>query len=397
MTNEALHAAAAIHADTVALRRRLHRIPEVGNILPKTRAVVLESLDGLPLEISLHESTSGIVAVLEGKNPGPSIILRGDMDALAMPEDTGLDFASEHDGSMHACGHDLHTAMLVGAARLLSDRRDELSGRVVFMFQPGEEGHFGARLMLEEGLLDTVNPPPDRAFALHVTSLYSSGTVNLRPGPMMAAADKVKITLIGRGGHASAPHNATDPVPVVAEIVLAIEVALTRTVNVWDPAVVTFGQISAGTAYNVIPESATLLGTIRTFSAERHHQVHAMVRQVVAGVAAAHGVEATVDIEVGYPVTVNDAAVAGRVVELAAAVAGADAINVMESPIMGAEDWSYVLQRVPGVMAFLGACPAGVDPESAPPNHSNRVIFDEDAMRIGIALHVSMALDHLRS
>ena len=381
--------------ELVELRRSLHRIPEVGNWLPKTRATVLEALEGLPLEIHLHETTSGIAAVIEGGKPGPTIVLRGDMDALAMPEDTGLDFASDHNGQMHACGHDLHTSMLVGAARMLSAGRSDLAGQVLFMFQPGEEGHFGARFMLEEGLLEHVDPSPSRAFAIHVTSLFEAGTIHLKPGPYMAAADKVTVTVQGRGGHASAPWNAVDPITVAAQIITAAEVALTRTVDVFDPAVLTFAQMEAGTAYNVIPATAMLAGTTRTVSEARREQLHAMIEQVVSGVAAANGVTADVEIERGYPVTINDDVVAAEVTTIATELLGGNQVVQSPTPIMGAEDWSYVLQKVPGVMVFLGACPTDLEPGSAPVNHSNLVRFDEESMASGVALHTAVALDYL--
>jgi amidohydrolase len=381
--------------ELVELRRSLHRIPEVGNRLPKTRATVLEALEGLPLEIHLHETTSGIAAVLEGGKPGPTIVLRGDMDALDMPEDTGLDFASKHDGQMHACGHDLHTSMLVGAARMLSARQSDLAGQVLFMFQPGEEGHFGARFMLEEGLLEQVDPSPSRAFAIHVTSLHEAGTIHLKPGPYMAAADKVKVTVQGKGGHASAPWNAVDPITVAAQIITATEVALTRTVDVFDPAVLTIAQMEAGTAYNVIPATAMLAGTTRTVSEARRDQLHAMIEQVVSGVAAANGVTADVEIERGYPVTINDDVVAAEVTTIATELLGGDRVVQSPTPIMGAEDWSYVLQKVPGVMVFLGSCPTDLEPGSAPVNHSNLVRFDEESMTSGAALHTAVALDYL--
>ena len=381
--------------ELVELRRSLHRIPEVGNRLPKTRATVLEALEGLPLDIHLHETTSGIAAVLQGGKPGPTIVLRGDMDALDMPEDTGLEFASEHEGQMHACGHDLHTSMLVGAVRMLAARQSDLTGQVLFMFQPGEEGHFGARLMLEEGLLEQVDPSPSRAFAIHVTSLHEAGTIHLKPGPYMAAADKVKVTVQGKGGHASAPWNAVDPITVAAQIITATEVALTRTVDVFDPAVLTFAQMEAGTAYNVIPATAMLAGTTRTVSEARRDQLHAMIEQVVSGVAAANGVTADVEIERGYPVTINDDGVATEVTTIATELLGGDRVVQSPTPIMGAEDWSYVLQKVPGVMVFLGSCPTDLEPGSAPVNHSNLVRFDEDSMASGVALHTAVVLDYL--
>lgn len=388
-----LEHARSIHSDTVALRRDLHRHPEVGNHLPMTRERVLTAIGDLGLEIHLHESTSGIVAVLPGGG-GPGIVLRGDMDALPMPEDTGLDFASEHPGVMHACGHDLHTAMLASSARLLSERRDELGGPVVFMFQPGEEGHHGAKFMLDEGLLSVVDPMPTGGFAIHVSSWYGSGTVSHRPGPQMASADTIHVTVRGRGGHASAPFLAADPVPVAAEIVLATETALTRSINPFDPVVVTFAKIVGGTTDNVIPASVEMAGTMRTFSAENRTGVQELIRRVAGNVAAAHGLEADVEFEAGYPVTVNDAGYADFVDGVASALLGPEALTPLEAPIMGAEDWSYVLERIPGVMTFLGACPQGMEPGEAPGNHSNLVVFDEDAMAAGVALYAAVAIAH---
>lgn len=378
----------------VALRRDLHRHPEIGNYLPETRAIVEAAIADLPLDVHRHETTSGIVAVLNGESPGPAIVLRGDMDALRMPEDTGLEFASENEGAMHACGHDLHTAMLVGAAQLLSDRVADLPGPVVFMFQPGEEGHHGARFMLDEGLLSVTPNEPAHAFALHVSTAYPAGTVHLRPGPQMASADEVTIRVDGAGGHASAPYRAIDPVPVAAEIVLAVEVAITRELNVFDPGVVTFGRLTAGTAHNVIPSSAELLGTIRAFSAATRDTIHAMLPRVAASVAAAHRATATVSIDPGYPVTTNDPTIAQLVTDVAGRLLGPSRVSELAHPIMGAEDWSYVLERVPGVMAFLGACPPDLDPATAPANHSNLVVFDEDAMAAGVALHAAVAVSH---
>jgi hippurate hydrolase len=389
-----LEHARSIQPDTVTLRRDLHRRPEVGNHLPVTRERVLASLDGLGLELHLHDTTSGIVAVLDPGKDGPGIVLRGDMDALAMPEDTDLDFASEHAGVMHACGHDLHTAMLASSARLLSERCDELGGPVVFMFQPGEEGHHGARYMLDEGLLEVVTPQPTGAFAIHVSSWFASGTVSHRPGPQMASADTIHVTVRGRGGHASAPFNAADPIPAAAEIVLATETALTRSLNPFDPAVVTFAKIVGGTTDNVIPASVEMMGTMRTFSAETRRAVQDLVRRVATNVAAAHGIEADVAFDAGYPVTVNDDGFTAWVDGVAAGLLGQEVLTPLEAPIMGAEDWSYVLERVPGMMSFLGACPPDLVPGEAPGNHSNLVVFDEDAMPAGVALYAAVALAH---
>ena len=291
----------------VELRRTLHRFPEVGNDLPITQEQVLAAIDDLPLDVTVHETTSGIAALLTGSKPGPTVLLRGDMDALPLHEDTGLDFASEHDGRMHACGHDTHTAMLVGAARLLSGHVDDLAGRVLFMFQPGEEGHHGARFMLDEGLLDVpalgdgTPSPVTGAFALHITSALPSGWLSARGGPTMASADTLLIDIVGKGGHASEPHRAVDPIPVACEIVQALQTMITRTVDVFDPAVVTVGQITAGTTNNIIPETAEILGTIRSVSEATRSRVKDNIRRVVDGIAAAHGVSATLTIEHRLP------------------------------------------------------------------------------------------------
>jgi hippurate hydrolase len=373
----------------------------VGLHLPFAQEQVLDALDDLPVSVRTGSSTSSVVASLDGGRPGPTMLLRGDMDALPMPEDTGLPFSSSVPGVMHACGHDAHVAMLAGAARLLSDRRHEMSGRVLFMFQPGEEGDHGARFMLDDGLLD-VGPladgtpsPVTGAFALHISANFPAGTISTRGGTIMASSDVMRIVVRGRGGHASAPHQALDPVPVACEIVQALQTMVTRRVDVFDPAVVTVAHISAGTTNNVIPETAEILGTIRAVSERTRTKVHAAVQRVAEGVALAHEATVDVSVELGYPVTVNDAGYAGVAAAVAAEVIGDDCVIRMPTPLMGAEDFSYVLQRVPGTLAFLGAPPAGADPRTAAPNHSNRVVFDESAMVTGIAMYAAMALHHL--
>jgi amidohydrolase len=392
-----LLAAARADADrTVDLRRRLHRQPEIGLHLPATQATVLEAFADLPVEVSTGTTTSSVVGVLRGARPGPTYLLRGDMDALPVQEDTGLAFASEVPGVMHACGHDTHVAMLLGAARLLAERRDALAGQVVFMVQPGEEGYHGARFMLEEGLLDVVpEAPVSGAFALHISTMWRSGTINVRPGPMMASADQWTITVQGRGGHASTPHLAADPVPVAAEIVLALQSMITRRTDVFDPAVVTVGHLEAGRTDNVIPETALVHGTIRTLSAERRADVLASVQRVGEHVAMAHDMTAEFVHVEGYPVTVNDAGVAEQVTATAAALLGEQSSAVMPVPLMGAEDFSYVLERVPGAMAFLGGCPPELEPGTAPGNHSNHVVFDEAALPSGVAMYAQMAMQAL--
>jgi hippurate hydrolase len=389
--------------DMVALRRTLHRWPEIGNDLPITRENVLEALDGLPLDVTLHETTSGIAAVLDGGKPGPTVRLRGDMDALPLSEDTGLDFASRSEGSMHACGHDTHTAMLVGAAKLLSAQRSDIAGRVLFMFQPGEEGNHGARFMLDEGLLDLpVRPdgspsPVTAAYALHITSVLPTGWLSCRGDSIMAAADTMYITVKGRGGHASEPYRALDPIPIACEIVQALQTMITRRIDVFDPAVVTVGKIVAGTVNNIIPETAHIEGTIRAVSERTRRAVHDGIRRVAVGIAAAHDAEVDVVLEDGYPVTINDKTQADIALELAGGLVGPNKTVRMPNPIMGAEDFSYVLQEVPGAMVFLG----GTHPErslgTAAPNHSNRVMFDEEAMITGTAMYAALALNHLSS
>jgi hippurate hydrolase len=376
----------------IRLRRRIHRHPEIGLQLPRTQAVVLEALDGLGLAAATGRALTSVVATLDGSRPGPTILLRADMDALPMPEDTGLDYASAVDGAMHACGHDAHVAMLVGAARLLAARRDRLAGRVLFMFQPGEEGHHGARLMIEEGLLDG-DRAPRAAFAIHQSPKYAPGVVATRPGTLSAAADTLQVVVRGRGGHASAPHDCLDPIPVACEIVQALQTFVTRRVSAFDPAVVTVTRIEAGTTRNVIPEAASLLGTIRTVSAAARERVHEGIRRVAEGVAAAHGATAEVMLTAGYPVTVNDADFAAFASRVAAELVGAEQVLALPSPQMGAEDFSYVLQRVPGAMVMLGTRPEGDGPWA--PNHSNRMRLDEAAMATGIALHAAIALAYL--
>ncbi len=389
----AVAAAEALLPELIELRRAIHAEPELGLHTPKTAEKVHAALAGLPLEFREGPSTSGFVAVLEGVRPGRRVLLRGDMDALPMHEDTGLDYASTVQGAMHACGHDAHTAMLVGAARLLAARRDSLAGSVMFMFQPGEESWHGARYMLDDGLLD---PLPDAAFALHVMPNLERGVFGGRAGPLLASADVVRIAVTGRGGHASMPHHALDPVPVACEIVSALQAFVTRQVSVFDPAVVTIGKIEAGTTHNVIPETARLLGTLRTLSRDTRERVEAGIRRLAEGIAAAHGARAEVSFEPGYPVTVCDA----RAVALGHAAAeklfGPGAWRTMPAPLMGAEDFSYVLERAPGAMFLLGAAVGEGDPASCCGLHSNRMVLDESVMARGAALLAEVAGRFLR-
>lgn len=384
--------------DARSVRRDLHRWPEVGLDLPKTRDRVLEALDGLPLDITLHKTTSGIAALLTGDKPGPTVMLRGDMDALPMPEDTGLDYSSQVDNVMHACGHDTHVAMLAGAARMLSERKSSLPGRVLFMFQPGEEGYGGAEYMLDEGLLDVppledgTPSPISAAYAIHITSSMPAGMIGTKGGSVMASSDSFDIVITGKGGHASEPFRTFDPVPVACEIVQALQAMVTRRFDIFDPTVVTVTRLIAGTAYNVIPEAARIQGTIRAISAKTRSSVHELIQKVADGVATAHGCNAETTVNLGYPVTVNDTPSADFGLDIAEALVGEKQVVRMAHPVMGAEDFSYVLEKLPGAMLFLGGTPHNKDPRTAAPNHSNRVMFEEDAMTTGMALYSSLAL-----
>jgi len=375
----------------VELRRRIHACPELGLELPETRAAILEELEGLGLDIRTCTTTSGVIATLRGARPGPTLLLRADMDALPMTEDNDFAFKSRHPGRMHACGHDAHVAMLVGAARMLAELRGELAGAVKLMFQPGEEGFFGARHMIEEGVLEA--PQVDAAFAIHVDPRLPSGLVATRPGPLLASADNFSIEVSGRGGHASMPHDAVDPIPVACEIVLALQSLVTRRIDVFRPVVLTVAKIEAGTTSNVIPASARLRGTLRAVSEESGERARAGIQRVVAGIAAAHGVEARVELERGYPVTANDPGFVEFSLRASRELLGGAKVVEMPSPLMGAEDFSYVLERVPGAMFFLGARPEGV--ERAAPCHSNLMQIDEAAMATGMALHAAIARSYL--
>ncbi len=378
--------------EAVALRRRIHQHPELGLHLPETRKAVEEAIAGLDLEVIASQKTSGLVARLRGDRPGATILLRGDMDALPMPESNELPFASQQEGRMHACGHDAHTAMLAGAARMLAARRAALAGDVLFLFQPGEEGHFGARVMLEEGLLDG-DAAPDAAFAIHIEPRLPVGRVASRPGPLMAAADVWSIEVVGRGGHASMPHDTLDPVPVACEIVQALQTFVTRRIDAFDPVVITVTRIEAGTTNNVIPESAHLLGTLRSTSEAARAHAQAGIRRIASQVAAAHELEARVHVVEGYPVTVNDAGFSAFTREVTGELLGEGAFIDMSAPVMGAEDFSYLLQRWPGAMVFLGVRPEGV--ERPAPCHSNRMLLNEEGMAAGMALHCAVALRYL--
>jgi hippurate hydrolase len=399
---DTLELAASLATDLVALRRRLHQVPELANDLPLTQALVLDALDGLDLEVSVGKELSSVTAVLRGRaepmggHPRRVVLLRGDMDALPVAEDLDLDYASTREGLMHACGHDLHVASLVGAARVLHSLRDELAGDVVFMFQPGEEGPGGADLMIREGLLEAAGPRVDAAYALHVYSAeYPRGVWFGRPGPLMAAVDEVRVRVVGRGGHGSAPFRTRDPIPVACEMVLALQSLVTRTFDVFDPVVVTVGRIAGGTKENIIPDDAVFEATLRTLSEENRTALRERFERLVSGIAAAHGLTVEVDFTVGYPVTANDEGEYSFAVDTIVDLFGPERYMTMPEPEMGSEDFSFVAQQVPSAYVNLGVCPDD-DWEQAPDNHSPRAAFDDSLLPDAAALLAELALRRVR-
>jgi amidohydrolase len=388
--------AVAISAELTELRRSIHAEPEIGLDLPRTQRKVLEALDGLPLEVSTGKQLTSVTAVLRGGRPGRTVLLRGDMDALPVTERSGVPYASRVDGAMHACGHDLHTAMLAGAARLLSARQAELAGNVIFMFQPGEEGPGGARIMVEEGVLGAAGERPVAAYALHVvSSILPYGLFGARPGTIMAASDTLEVTVRGRGGHGSQPHKAADPIPAACEIVLALQTMVTRRFDVFDPVVLTVGTFHAGTADNVIGDEARFVATVRTFSAAARAAARDAAPELARQVAAAHGLTADAEYVDGYPVTVNDTAEIGFAARTISDVLGADRYLTAPNPVTGSEDFSYVLEQVPGAFVFLGACPPDADLGTAAFNHSAEAVFDDSVLPDGTAVYAELALRRL--
>jgi len=381
-------AAAGIDAETVELRRAIHADPELGLDLPRTQTKITEALTGLGLDITLGTSTTSVVADLDTGKPGPTVLLRGDMDALPLQEDYPSDFKSQHDGRMHACGHDTHVSMLVSAAKLLADSKDTLTGKVRFMFQPGEEGFHGAKYMIDEGVLDGV----DRAFAIHVTANQKAGMIATKAGALLASADKFSITIHGEGGHASAPHHCTDPIPAMAQTISGIHTMVGRSVEATRAGLVTVANVRAGTTNNIIPPHAWMEGTIRSHDEETRATLKANLVRVAEGTSAAHGCSCKTEIDPGYPVTINHDDQAELVGDVTHQILGEEHFAIMPRAIMGAEDFSYVLQHVPGAMAFLGVCPDDESPQTAAPNHSNLMRVNEDAMKHGVALYAAMAL-----
>ena len=391
--SDLLTSARALADDLTALRRELHQNPEVGLQLPWTQGRVLQALEGLPLEVTTGTTTTSVVAVLRGEHEGPAVILRGDMDALPVVEENDLPYRSTN-GAMHACGHDLHVAGLVGAARLLAERRDQLHGSVILMFQPGEEGLGGARYMLEEKLLEAAGVPVTGAYAAHVFP-GERGRIEYAIGPAMAGSNQLHVTFHGQGGHGSAPHQAVDPVPALLDFCTQLQTMVTRRFSVFDPVVVTTTQLAGGEAVNVIPPAASMGATVRTLSAESLALIQAETRHLAESIATAHRCRAEYAFLEQYPVTVNDPEATARAGGWLAELLGAERVTHRDDPLMGSEDFSYVAQHVPGVFLFVRASPDGVDPETAADNHSPLALFDDAVLPEQAAALAHCALQHL--
>lgn len=387
--------------DIVRLRHDLHREPEIGLQLPRTQEKVLKALDGLPYEITLGKDTTSVTAVLRGgaayaSAEKPVVLLRADMDGLPVQETTGVDYTSRIDGAMHACGHDLHTSMLAGAATLLAERRDKLAGDVVLMFQPGEEGFDGASYMINEGVLDAAGRRADTAYGMHVfSSLEPHGQFVTKNGVMLSSSDGLVVTVLGAGGHGSAPHSAKDPVTAAAEMVTALQVMITRQFNMFDPVVLTVGVLHAGTKRNVIPETARIEATIRTFSEESRQKMMDVVPKLLQGIAAAHGLEVDVDYQQEYPLTINDEDETTTAEKVIAGMFGESRLTRMATPLSGSEDFSRVLAEVPGTFVGLSAVAPGTDHATSPFNHSPYATFDDGVLADGAALYAELAVSRI--
>lgn len=374
----------ALSSDLVAFRREMHTDPEVGLHLPRTQARVLDALSGLDLELSLGTATTSVVAVLHGEGavdgePRPTVLLRGDMDALPLVEKTGLPFASKN-GAMHACGHDLHTAGLIGAARILCASREKLQGDVVFMFQPGEEGHGGARIMIDEGVLTAAGTPPIAAYGVHMASDAPAGHFTTRPGSYMAAFAELAVKVLGRGGHGSRPFQTLDPVQVGAEMVGALQSFITRRFNVFDPVILTVGEFYGGTAANVIPDTAEFKAGIRSFSSTVESRLAKELPHLIRGLAEAHQLSAEVSFTPKLPATINNEVEANFWADTARNLFGNDRFETLPFPKAGSEDFSYVLREIPGAFGHLGAGSPNMDPTEWAPIHSTRAVFDDSVL-----------------
>jgi amidohydrolase len=386
------------YLDTLqGIRRELHQIPEFGLELPKTRERILASIEELG-EIHLSDRQSSIALLIRGAQPGPTVLLRADMDALAVQEATGLEYASTN-GYMHACGHDLHMAIGIGAAHLVRTHADQLKGNVVVWFQPGEEGHGGADIMLEENMHMISGDKPIAAYGIHVTSSWQPPkTFGGKPGALMASASDMIVTFKGRGGHGSSPWMAKDPVSAMTEAINALQTMVNKRFNAFDPVVINVGWIKAGDDHttNVIPSHASFGATVRTFSPGMLSQVQQYAGELLDGIASAFGVE--VEYEIGKfatEVVMNNPEATDRTRRMVQEIWGESAWMEWPHPIAGAEDFGSIVREIPGTFVFLGASPENVDWQSAAPNHSNHAVFDDAVVPSGAALLASLAFDTL--
>ncbi|CAB4713003.1 unannotated protein [freshwater metagenome] len=387
--------ASEIQSDLASLRRALHQEPEIGLNLPKTQSKIIAALEGLGLEVTTGKGLSSVTAVLRGAKSEKTVLLRADMDALPVTELTDVAFKSQIDGAMHACGHDLHVAMLIGAAKLLVKNKSQLNGDVVFMFQPGEEGFDGAGHMIKEGVLTASGKKADATYGIHVmSSAIPQGTFTTKPGTMMASSDELHVTVVGMGGHGSQPHTAKDPIPVAAEMVSALQLLITRSFNAFDPVVITVGQFHAGTKANIIPDTAEFQATIRTFSAENRTRIQAEAVRLCKSIAEGYGLKANIEVIEQYPVTVNNDAHAQFIGTVVTDLFGTEGFLEMPYPVAGAEDYSRVLEEVPGSYVFLGAS-VDQDPTKSEVNHSPRAMFDDAVLYRGTALLSELAVRSL--
>ena len=395
MTQSILEQARAMLPELISLRRKLHQIPEFGLELPNTLKTILDEVSGLG-EITLGKSITSAVLHIKGDLPGPTVLLRADMDALAVVEDTGLEYASTN-GFMHACGHDLHMAMGVGASKILASRKSELKGEVIVFFQPGEEGHHGADVMIEEQALMVSGTKPMRAYGLHVFSSYPLGMMGSRSGPLMASAGDLLVTVTGSGGHGSMPWLSKDPISVLNEIMSALQTMVTKRFSAFDPVIVNIGWVRAGdtATTNVIPETASFGATVRVFSEENATKLKQYTQELVESIASGFGLTATVEFTRATKVLVNDAAAIASVEKVTSEVFGPGRYINLPTPIAGGEDFASIVREVPGAFVFMGACPPGVDHTTAATNHSNKAVFDDSVLGDGAALLAHLAIDAL--
>jgi hippurate hydrolase len=370
-------------------------MPEFGLQLPNTLKVILEQIEGLGT-ITTSKQISSAVLHIKGSQPGPTVLLRADMDALAVVEDTGLEYASTN-GYMHACGHDLHMAMGVGAAKILASRKDQLKGDVIVFFQPGEEGHHGADFMLEQGDHMVTGNKPIRAYGLHVFSSYPLGMMGSKAGPLMSSSGDMFVTVSGSGGHGSMPWLSKDPISVLSEIMSALQTMVTKRFNAFDPVIVNIGWVSAGdqATTNVIPESASFGATVRVFSEENAAKLKTFTKELAESIAKGFGLTATVEFSVPTKVLVNNPEAIKSVEQVTSRIFAPGRYINLPTPIAGGEDFASIVHEIPGAFVFMGAAPVGVDTATAATNHSNKAVFDDAVLADGAALLAELAIDAL--